>query len=199
MNLREGTRRLALLLGVVGAIGGCFVSCLELQQVLPQRALHNRFEQLAASDIVTMERKRIQARPDFIPDPPPGFTLDKATQVSPGVVLKPIPQHGRAKLSDAQPVDPNDWQTVQPQVDWSTFIHIPSEVNKGGVGTINWGTNYAVASIVTEDGQTLSPTPSPAAWQYLFIVLCPIFGFLIPWGAVRAIGWVGAGFTKSSG
>ena len=33
MYLREGTRRLALLLGVVGAVGGCFVSYLEWQDL----------------------------------------------------------------------------------------------------------------------------------------------------------------------
>jgi len=42
MNLREGTRRLALLLGVVGTIFGGFASYMELQTVQNQRARHNR-------------------------------------------------------------------------------------------------------------------------------------------------------------
>ena len=37
-------------------------------------------------------------------------------------------------------------------------------------------------------------TPS-SAWEYLCIPLFPIIGFFVPWGAVRAIGWVGAGFV----
>jgi len=57
MNLGEGTRRLALLLGAVGAIAGGFASYLELQTVLDQRARHNKFEQLAGSDVVQQERK----------------------------------------------------------------------------------------------------------------------------------------------
>src|ERR1039458_6439074 len=57
MNLREGTRRLALLLGVLGAIAGGFASYLELQSVLSQRARHNRFEQLANSPVVQQARK----------------------------------------------------------------------------------------------------------------------------------------------
>ncbi len=56
MNLREGTRRLALLLGAVGAIAGGFASYIELHSVLGQRARHNRFEQLANSDVVQQER-----------------------------------------------------------------------------------------------------------------------------------------------
>jgi hypothetical protein len=57
MNLREGTRRLALLLGVLGAIAGGFASYLELQSVLSQRARHNSFEQLANSPVVQQARK----------------------------------------------------------------------------------------------------------------------------------------------
>lgn len=56
MNLREGTRRLALFLGAAGAIVGGFASYLELQSVLSQRERHNKFEQLAASDVVKNER-----------------------------------------------------------------------------------------------------------------------------------------------
>ena len=57
MNLREGTRRLALLLGVAGAILGGFASYSELQTVREQWASHNRFERLANSDVVQEERK----------------------------------------------------------------------------------------------------------------------------------------------
>ncbi len=55
-----------------------------------------------------------------------------------------------------------------------------------------------VSSIETEDGQTLYPTPSPALWTYFLIALFPILGFFIPWGAIRAVGWVGAGFVQPS-
>jgi len=73
-----------------------------------------------------------------------------------------------------------------------------SRVNKGGIQTINWSRKLSVESIETEDGQTLYPTSAPSAWTFLLMVLFPILGFLIPWAAIRAIGWVGAGFTASS-
>ena len=60
MNLKEGTRRFALLLGAAGAILGGFASYMELQTVLSQRARHNRFEKLANSDVVK------QARTDWV-------------------------------------------------------------------------------------------------------------------------------------
>jgi predicted small secreted protein len=147
MNLREGTRRLALLLGVVGTILGGFASYLELQSVLEQRARHNRFEQLATSDVVEQERK------------------SQAGWVS---------------------IDPK----TEERVDWYQLI------DKGGINTIHWTKDNEIESIGTQDGQTLYPTPAPSAWLYLLVALFPILGFFIPWGAIRAIGWVGAGFFK---
>ena len=57
MNLKEGARRLALLLGVVGAICGGFVSYLEWQSISAERANHARFESLATSNVVEQLRK----------------------------------------------------------------------------------------------------------------------------------------------
>jgi hypothetical protein len=70
-------------------------------------------------------------------------------------------------------------------------------VNKGGIKAIHWTKTLGVESIETDDGQTLYPTPAPPAWLYLLIALFPILGFFLPWGAVRVIGWVGAGFVAS--
>lgn len=55
-NLKEGTRRLALLLGVAGAILGGLISYAKVQSVLSQRTQHVSFEQLANSDAVRQER-----------------------------------------------------------------------------------------------------------------------------------------------
>lgn len=145
MNLREGTRRLALLLGVAGAIAGGFASYVELQPVMRQRADHQRFEQLANSDVVQHERKDW-----FLVNLPPGY------------------------------------------------VPATSEVKASGIKTINWTKNLGIESIETEDGQTLYPTPAPSAWMYLLIAIFPIAGFFIPWGTIRAIGWVGVGFSQPS-
>lgn len=154
MNLKEGTRRLALLLGVVGAIAGGFVSYCELQNVREQQASHSRFEQLAASPVVQQARRSIET-------------------------------------TCAQ--DPSDKQCGYEQ-------YVPmSEVNGGGINTIYWSKDYQVEWIKTDDGQDLfRTTPAPSAWTYLWVALFWIVpGFFIPWGAVRAIGWVGAGFVAA--
>ncbi len=159
MNLREGTRRLALLLGVGGAIVGGFASYSELQTDREQRASHNRFEQLAAS---------------------------------------PVAQQARRSLEIACADGHTDNQCGDEQ-------YVPmSEVNSGGITTIYWNKkeslskiSYQVAWIKTDDGQNLFPTSERSAWHDPLIALFPILGFFVPWGAVRAIGWVGAGFVAS--
>lgn len=60
MNVKEGTRRLALLLGVAGAIRGGFRSYSELQTILEQRASHAKFAQLAASPVVQQARRSLE-------------------------------------------------------------------------------------------------------------------------------------------
>jgi hypothetical protein len=77
-----------------------------------------------------------------------------------------------------------------------------AEINKDGIKTIFWDKDHVwndasgVYSIETDTGQTLYPTPAPSAWLYFLAVLFPIFGFFIPWGVVRSVGWVGAGFVQ---
>jgi hypothetical protein len=174
MNLREGTRRLALLLGVAGVIFGGFASYMELQAVLNQRARHNKFEQLAASDVLQQERKcRLAGIMSGCFDLPPGWSI------------KPM-------------IDPKTGERIPPEKPPSDFSGWDSVVNKGGINSIIWTKDYRVASIKTEDGQTLYPTSAPSAWLYLLIALLPALGFCIPWGAIRAIGWVVAGFVKPS-
>jgi hypothetical protein len=73
-----------------------------------------------------------------------------------------------------------------------------SVFDMGAIKTIHWTKDYGVKSIETEDGQTLYPTTAPNRWLYLLVALFPVFGFLIPWGTIRAIGWVGAGFVQPS-
>ena len=168
MNLREGTRRLALLLGVVGAIFGGFISYSLLRETMRQRADHQRFEQLANSDLVKEARQWITLAP---------VQREKALALM-------TPEH-RSKLA-----------TVLGFNGTPTPSDI-GEIDEGGIKTIRWTKDHRVESLETQDGQTLYPSPAPGAWSYFLAAILPIFGFFIPWGVVRAIGWVTAGFVAS--
>jgi len=229
VNLREGTRRLALLLGVVGAILGGFATYVELQTVLNQRARHNKFGQLAGSDVVQRERKcRLAGMTSGCSDDPYAATAIQAPAGDPYAATAELsyrPQKVKQTLHDPKfyelssaaqqkvlaTLDPVYAQLpLQEQVKVlqigrqkyggsaaGATTPVPSEVDKSGIKAINWSQDYAVESIETGDGQTLYPTPATSAWTYLLIALFPILGFFIPWGAVRAIAWVGAGFVAS--
>jgi hypothetical protein len=199
MNLREGTRRLALLLGVVGAILGGLASYMELHSVLNQRARHNRFEQLAASDVVQQEHNCMvgilsergctehlngDKWDKYIVSP----SYPNAKRISlPNGVIRDYPSSMNneqvGKILNKQ--FPPDAKGILPQ---------PTE----GIRKINWSHDYVVESIETDDGETFYSTATPAAWLYILIATFPILGFFIPWGVVRSIGWVGAGFVQSS-
>lgn len=234
MNFKEGTRRLALLLGVIGAILGGFVSYSELQATLGQRARHIEFEKLANSNEV---KHRID-------EPAPGISLAglgqttleqfgakvkdkypeyaKYSNVEIGqTVLEKYPQYISAI---ATPDSLSRWKSFSAQQREEALAQmssaqkrqlaadfgykpalaedsaesqapIKSEIEKAGVKSIQWTKQRGVESIETQDGQTLYPIPAPSAWLYLLVPLFPVLGFFIPWGAVRAIGWVGAGFV----
>jgi hypothetical protein len=179
MNLKEGTRRLALLLGAAGAIVCGVLSYAQLQSNLHQRADHKRFEQLVNSEVVRQERDR-----RFAP-------LKDAKTGKPSI----DPKTGTPIMVDWDEVEPINGPH-NPKSE-SGFAEPPSEVNKQGIKHIYWARNLGVRSIETEDGDTLYPTQAPSAWSYVLIAILPVLGFFILWGAVRVIGWVGAGFAES--
>ncbi len=80
MSLREGTRRLALLLGVVGAVLCGLLSYAQLQSDMRQRAQHQRFEQLASSPVVQHERRLMKyLAPGITPPLAPGDLPNPST------------------------------------------------------------------------------------------------------------------------
>jgi hypothetical protein len=68
----------------------------------------------------------------------------------------------------------DSWEDTQNQDDWRI-----------------WG-------IKTPDGRTVYPVSAPGAGSYFLIVILPFLGFFVPWGVVRAIGWVVIGFAQPS-
>jgi len=219
MNLNEGKRRLALLLGAVGAIFGGFASYLELHTILEQGARHNKFEQLANSDVVKNEGIDWTLALRYAPKEAIE-ALRKLPEGQQRDALRALTQEERVDLFARLKCASSQWgvdstvaiQENLSQVDrWVQYAQNdpyactaeagdppPSIVNKRGIKAINWSRTLGVKSIETEDGQTLYPTPAPSAWLYLLVALFPILGFFIPWGAVRAIRWVGAGFVAST-
>ena len=210
MNVREGMRRLALLLGVLGAAFGCFASYVVLRDALAARARHKAFELLATSDVVQRERKSLQEEHESwfrpwvdgweeyrrVPTPPKDIVA---------AWISFSPEHREELLAKMTPEQKHRLRTLieqqtQKKEDWfSENAPASSEVNKSGVKTVRWNKDLGVESIETEDGTTLYPTPVPTRWPYLLAAIFPVLGFAVPWGLVRALAWVGVGFFEKSG
>ena len=179
MNIREGTRRLALLLGVLGALFGGFVSALQLQELLQQRRNHERFERVSTR-IAQLGKQTQMAYPSYADMEPLDLglkVLAKYPEIWPWVtgssITTPlIPQPTGLNSANETTRDNGFWDKTTKSGDLSI-----------------WG-------ITTPDGQTFLPAPAPNNWMFLWVLVLPALGFFIPWGAVHSIGWVLKGYIQ---
>ena len=76
------------------------------------------------------------------------------------------------------------------------YAKLGSQLQENGasVQAINWTDDCKILDYEIAGEWHFAPL-APKSWEYLLVALFPICGFLIPWGAVRVIGWVGAGFA----
>ncbi len=231
MNVKEGTRRLALLFGVIGAIAGGVASYATLSDAMEARAHYKAFERLATSDAVEQERNyllSLHLSAADVPDSTNFMTLDMSTYQPngggppPGAVATPIaptpnPARPLPPLPPGAVIVPNPYAGIGKPVGLppSTGMGdvfdqaaaqaaaaaapepIASAARKEGIKSIVWNKNLEVQSIEKVDGDVVISEQQPSLWTYLLVVLFPVAGFVIPWGAIRALMWVGYGFTES--
>lgn len=173
MNLREGTRRVALLLGVVGAIYGGFRSYPDLHFISEVRADNIKFEQLTASPVVqqviqqTRQSLEIRCAKDPSDSQCGNEYLGPMTDVNSGGIKLIWWSSGwdrdGNKIYSVDGIETEDGQDL--------FLH------------------------------PIPLPPVESFLRIVLPRIVP--GFLIPWVAVlvigRAIGWVGAGFVQPRG
>lgn len=185
MNLKKGTSRLAILLGVGGAIFCGFLSFAEMQSTMRQASAHRRFERLASSQVVQEDRKNI--RQAINRDVPVPTDNGPVTVIGPDNRTYHFPD-GTDKAAAIRYFKLEGIGTEQGGVD--------DPINRDGIKSVRWTKSFEIASIETMDGQTLYPTPVPSLWSYVLIATIPVLGFISFWVIVRAIGWVLAGFLQ---
>ena len=113
---------------------------------------------------------------------PPQQPSPSSSGVPPGITLRPItppPQTSPAgtitfNLKDATPVTPAQITSQGVPLDMSTYKPFASQT------PLN------------------EPPRKPTLWAYILVAIYPILGFVVPWGTIRAVVWVGAGFYDDS-
>jgi len=187
MNVREGMRRLGLVVGVLGAGVGAAVAYMQLQPLLTQRAQYKSFQALVSSPTVKKEIELLKVSVKHPPPPPAGLPPDAV----------PV-QHPDFAALAALCGEVGGWK-----------------VNKGGIRAIYfWASTDEkqldsrvagnlstadISDIETDDGQKLHRTDPPGFWVYLLIPALPVLGFLVPWGTIKTLTWIGTGFFQQTG
>lgn len=189
MNLREGMRRLGLVLGALGFCAGCFGSYLYVEPLLRQRAE-------AKQKVIKWDEHGTPIMSRYIVQAPDGKTvsLEGPAGASQQQVIAQVQKlyagqrkSDLSKLSDAQ-LDALKKQLEREEIPASKYGGIPVEAAKEAKEGLSPWLHY--------DDSALQAAPS--IWRYLPALAFPFLGFLMPWGALKALTWIGTGFVSSS-
>jgi hypothetical protein len=244
MNVREGMRRLGILLGVCGGIMGGLLGYGDAQDLWHHWKAHRKFNSLMSS--ATMQDMAKAAR-EYQSNATAGGRLDpdefmrRRLRIAKGFGLASGPadsdlyerlaesptyvkysdrkiwwdgpnidrwmadqEHAqKSKLRDPweEAAKGDSWKVWDPNFGPGTlprdFFNSPGSilisVSKGGVRRAMADKSGLVLSIEPDAGLWIDRTEAPPLKAYL-VLLYPAFGFLIPWGAIRVLTWVGTGF-----
>jgi hypothetical protein len=225
VNVKEGTRRLALVAGLLGSCVGIIPardSFLDLRREVSQR---KEFDSLIGSEAFN-EGFRNLLQSSQSPQPSLAAeirsTFPKAYE---DLSDSEIEQKFSAKVRESE--GPWEEHTSSPAVKvrgpdgrlylfppgttkdiavayfkkkWANIRPIPGSttpVNAGNIKSVTWANNdFAVSYIETQDGRTLYNRQARSHWLFLLYACYPLIGFFLPWGAIRAAGWVILGFQR---
>jgi hypothetical protein len=85
----------------------------------------------------------------------------------------------------------------------SLTVDFQSDPDNRGISTIDYSRSavdqpFEIDSFEKASGEHIRKTDFPPFSDYLFVAVIPMLGFLVPWGLMKALAWVGAGFLKST-
>lgn len=160
INVREGVRRLSIVLGILGAILGTLAAFPSARDLWDARMASKRFESLTALPEVQRDRKELM----------------EAVQKE--WLARNTPPEERKKMATLEESGHSVDGVERLKVDLSTG-------------------NIVSVELLT--GEKVQRTQAPQPKAYVFLLLYPISGFLVPWGGVRVLTWIGSGFFQPRG
>jgi hypothetical protein len=228
MNVREGARRLGIVLGVLGGTAGVFAGYPSARDLWNARAASKKFESLMASP--TMRKVAKAAKERFQNDPWEKYRVPGPQSVEEIIAEEHVQNvpHGTARLDDivgpAEPeaplseidttIDGKRRKIVADIPDAATLAQTKSAARQylranpaGGNADSQAAANFDGIEEVMVDkgvvqlirlvtGASVQRTEPPALKSYFSLLLYPILGSILPWGAIRALTWLGAGFFE---
>lgn len=185
MNAREGLRRVGLLLGGLGAITGCIASVIVGNDLRETRDGAKRFQALAGTywrvlreypDVI-LKAQAMSARPKVLTDADIAKADQEAHQFSPPLWEIRVPKGYEG------------WVTV----DSAAHQRQSDALRREGIESVTFYEAGKISSIKTTEGATVYAATEPVR-EYPLLPLFPALGFLLPWGAIQVLAWVGRGF-----
>jgi len=208
MNFREGTRRIGIVLAVLGACVGCVLPWGDTAPVWRTWGEHKRFQALLSTPTV-----RRASGADWFAKHAPG--ADKWCDVDPSVrppppgyrIIDPCYETNASEKGKLHWIEIPPWEQVRskhPPVPGrvaATVLRLESfapDPSRDGIALIHYDSSGAIASLELTTGVRIDRADAPSFLRALVIPqMFPLVGFLRPWGTLKTIAWVVAGFTKS--
>ena len=203
MNFREGTRRLGLLLGGIGAVIGIGFACVTAQVLWETRTASKQFDSWMSSpialNIAKAAKDHLSRKSDLgrqVKAKFPGIYDDLAdSHLGARVLAKYRSWEANSMLPDPPPGSSltNPLELDRQSFETSEII----AVNLDGIKEITIDKYGLIQSIHLEEGSLVFRKDPPDLKSYFGLLMLPVFGFFIPWGTVRVLAWVTAGFFQA--
>jgi hypothetical protein len=188
MNVREGMRRLGIVLGVLGSAVGILSGFESAQNLWNAHITHQRFESLMASPTMLSIAKDIKwfdtedskkadqltADPDFL----------KLSDDEQKYILGRVKRQGAASPTTGGTA-PSDERHVMDVL-----------VNLDGVKEVIVDKSGQISSVILQTGESIPRTEQPTLMAFMSLILYPVGGFLAPWGTIRVLAWLASGFLS---
>jgi len=218
MNLREGMRRVGMVLGLIGFCVGCFgaydyVNPL-LRQTAAAREYQTQHELPPGAKVVRIpETQPKSAEPAEPAEQVPDFDSYVPKKQQPSTLPPDFFDRRKPSVPKTLPPDffdnagsgDNPAKRLMDSVDakkpktnpWDNDPIVTSNPwDNDPIVTRQWDEQE---NLITGAPQDTPAAPPPVAlWQYLPALAFPLLGFFLPWGAIKALTWIGTGFVTSS-
>jgi hypothetical protein len=195
VDFTAGMRRVAILLGVAGGVVGCVAGYPVAHELWRCRSAQERFESLMATP--TIQKVAAAAR-EFQHD----HALQLRSDTWSGEVefdAKPGKINGGGlPETDIPATQTKQWKPVpifklsQQQRKAGVIL---VAVNLDGIKEVTVEYNGCVSALDLSNDDVVFPVEVPHLTAYLLLLLFPFGGFLVVWGGVRVLTWVGTGFV----
>jgi hypothetical protein len=190
MNVREGARRLGIVIGVLGGTLGAFAGYPSARDLWNARAASKKFDSLMASPTML---KVAKAAVDY---QKATSKVDSIASKYGGVrVIEPhtLTYANGALSYERNPSPPPD---TLPADFFSKDGNETVLINADGIREAMINKSGIVRAVHLATGEWVEESLAPRLKSYLVPLLYPMLGFILPWGALRALTWVGAGFFE---